>query len=96
MDNLYSFDTPGVWECYKLESGKVALVDMLKHNDYLNKRANVYRGQKIIEKLGFATNKYNAYCMYHQFSLGYVPIFHTYDGKIDVERMCKIVDEATK
>ena len=98
MADLYKYNLskPGIWLCWRLESGSVALIDGLEHNDYLHKNPNTYKGQKVTEKLGFATNVWDAFCMYNQFSLGYVPVLKTEDGYINERLICRIVEEATK
>lgn len=96
MAVLYSLSQPGTCVCCRLDSGSVALIDILKHNKYLHKKVNTYKGQKVTEKLGFATNVWDAYCMYNQFSLGYVPILKTEEGNINERLICRIVEEATK
>lgn len=93
---MFELDKQGMWECWRLDSGSIALIDMLKHSEYLHKNVKIYKGQKVIKKLGFATNVWDAYCMYNQFSLGYVPLLKTEDGKINERLTCRVVEEATK
>lgn len=91
---------PGIWECWRLEDSSIIIVDRMKLlHDFPFYEAYGYKGKKVIEKLGFATTLYQAYCMFQTYynwdGITKVPMLS--NGKVDVDKilqdMNKICDQ---